>query len=88
MFVVGAKETLGKDSVMKPLKAVGEKNRGKLMFVLVDIADENAARVIEYFGVGKLEEGAVKLIGYHVEEGTKYFYKGELEQSELTKWAA
>lgn len=53
------------------------------MFVQVDTSDENAARVIEYFGVGELKEGESKLIGYHLDEGTKYFYKGELKESEL-----
>ena len=69
----------------QPLKEVAETVRGKLMFVLLDIEQEQSARVLEFFGVSDHKKG-VKLVGFELETSKKYQFKDEITTAALKTW--
>lgn len=71
---------------MKPIREAATEYRGKVMFVLIDVADDDAARVVEYFGLEEHKKG-IKLVGFELETSKKYLYNSELTAAAIKKWS-
>lgn len=86
VFVVADPATLKDTNAMNPIRDVAAALRGSLMFVLIDLEDEDSSKVVEYFGLSEHKKG-IKLVGFEIDTSKKYLYKGDMTSDAIRKWS-